>query len=706
MKIIEKIEIKNFRSFLGSKKSTEAVVSNVKDLNIFSGSNDSGKSNILRALNLFFNDEIDSTHPFNFDTDFTVLKQKDVQKVIEIKIYFRINKRPFSISKFYDRYGYRNFEYRFLENGEEIIIDSRRSKNEERYGEKKDFKGEITQIEHPVFKKEEGYRRYALRLIYWTSFSYVPAIRDERFFKHLYGKILLQIKTNEDKKIEILEIEKDKIQNWERTLNKDNKSEKPSFKENLKDAIWRETRLAAIKELKNKSMFQQSIGELETQINKLSNELFSATKFFLDSEFKIGDSLREFFESFDIGTGKERNISLRLRGDGIQAKFIPEMLEFLNILQKEHPKKHFIWGFEEPENSAEYKNQQELAKKFKENFSKDKQIFLTTHSEEFLSIYDGKDIDEEKRTANLYHVKKVSNKEFPDFSVIILFDVDTQSFDFATVKSEIEEDIGSSLIRAKYSKELKEKEAKFLEEKRIVEKTKLESEEFYKQQIAKFNNTFPENIFICEDKNGVAIWESFFEKHGINNLKVMTSKGCTVKNIEIWISGNIKHNATYIPKVFRSLDRDGYTNEQVVFLEERLKEKNGNDLGIKNYQVKFLPVNELENFAVLSDSHFSEVLIEGNKNKLEDHFLQTASEKIKENTRFNSDLFELVKTSVIANNMKREAEIDRKKYFPGKEIVLLKTNFKTEGFLKKLSLEQYPTELKEYLDEIKLFFES
>ena len=80
MKIIEKIELKNFRSFLGTKKTNEAVIEDVKDLNIFSGSNDSGKSNILRALNLFFNNEIDNNHQFNFDTEFCMVKKGGVQK--------------------------------------------------------------------------------------------------------------------------------------------------------------------------------------------------------------------------------------------------------------------------------------------------------------------------------------------------------------------------------------------------------------------------------------------------------------------------------------------------------------------------------------------------------------------------------------------------------------------------------------------------
>ena len=48
MKQIKKIEIKNYRSI---KTQT---IENIKDLNIFSGGNDVGKSNVLRALDLFF----------------------------------------------------------------------------------------------------------------------------------------------------------------------------------------------------------------------------------------------------------------------------------------------------------------------------------------------------------------------------------------------------------------------------------------------------------------------------------------------------------------------------------------------------------------------------------------------------------------------------------------------------------------------------
>ena len=58
MKIIQKIKIENFRSFLRSKKSDRTEINEVTDLNIFYDSNESGKLNILRAINLFFTGEV------------------------------------------------------------------------------------------------------------------------------------------------------------------------------------------------------------------------------------------------------------------------------------------------------------------------------------------------------------------------------------------------------------------------------------------------------------------------------------------------------------------------------------------------------------------------------------------------------------------------------------------------------------------------
>ena len=90
MKIIEKVEIKHFRSCLGTPQRYIFEITDLAKLNVFSGANDSGKSNILRALNLFFNNEIASGIPFEFDRDFFIGKKDAGHKVIEVSIHFNL----------------------------------------------------------------------------------------------------------------------------------------------------------------------------------------------------------------------------------------------------------------------------------------------------------------------------------------------------------------------------------------------------------------------------------------------------------------------------------------------------------------------------------------------------------------------------------------------------------------------------------------
>lgn len=73
MQIIKNIRIKYFRSILSTTRGHVTELP-TKDLNIIVGSNDAGKSNYLKALNLFFNGESDPGVAFNFWRDFSVQK--------------------------------------------------------------------------------------------------------------------------------------------------------------------------------------------------------------------------------------------------------------------------------------------------------------------------------------------------------------------------------------------------------------------------------------------------------------------------------------------------------------------------------------------------------------------------------------------------------------------------------------------------------
>jgi predicted ATPase len=83
--MISKIRIRNFRSI-------SDLTLDPADLSILIGKNDTGKSNILRALNLFFNDETDFRQTFDFSRDFSTQAKIGQGKAPEVRIdlQFRI----------------------------------------------------------------------------------------------------------------------------------------------------------------------------------------------------------------------------------------------------------------------------------------------------------------------------------------------------------------------------------------------------------------------------------------------------------------------------------------------------------------------------------------------------------------------------------------------------------------------------------------
>ncbi len=76
---IERITIKKFRSIVDSTFYA-------KNITVFVGENDVGKSNILKALNLFFNNQTDVDQGFDFFTDYSRLAVSPKKKAKEIII--------------------------------------------------------------------------------------------------------------------------------------------------------------------------------------------------------------------------------------------------------------------------------------------------------------------------------------------------------------------------------------------------------------------------------------------------------------------------------------------------------------------------------------------------------------------------------------------------------------------------------------------
>ncbi|MFR6065174.1 MAG: ATP-dependent nuclease [Eubacterium sp.] len=150
---INSIQIKNFRSI-----RNENIVSN--DFNIFVGLNDAGKSNVLKALNLFFNNETDYGKSFSFKTDFTYLfpPKSHSTKEITIKITFDIPE-TYSESGIYTwKKTWRTGDY---------------------------FREEITNSEGK-FPSPKSRVPGALRRI---KYRYVPAVKSQEYYKTMLGEL-------------------------------------------------------------------------------------------------------------------------------------------------------------------------------------------------------------------------------------------------------------------------------------------------------------------------------------------------------------------------------------------------------------------------------------------------------------------------------------------------------------------------------------
>lgn len=317
MNLIKEINIKYFRSIYNIK------FKNLNDCIIFSGKNDVGKSNILKAINLFFNNQTDWKTDFDFYNDFNLKRLKQVRESIKGKQFIQIeinfirgkhfiNTLPeeFSVKKTWDRNSTIPKESDNLER--KLSLGKIKNKNI------KIIKRSLTQDLNKI------------------RFEYVPAIKDKLLFNHLLNQLQDEIFIQLSKKGEKIEDEISSISN--------------KYSETIKSL---------------KKEFANSTGiSSELELPKETNDLFKVL------------TVMTNFDSSD-----KSKLNLDFRGDGIRLRFIPSLYNYL----AENHQGNFILGFEEPENSMEYGLSAEMALKFANEYSKNSQIFITSHSPAFLN---------------------------------------------------------------------------------------------------------------------------------------------------------------------------------------------------------------------------------------------------------------------------------------------------------------------------------
>ncbi len=308
MDYIKKIEINHFRSI------NRLVINEVNDINVFSGSNDVGKSNVIKALNLFFENQIDWQTPLNLGRDTNTFhahrsRWGKVRKSISVKLTFQKPRVPrgryprlpdvYWIKRQWDRDYPINPNTTWGAEGES--------------------------------NPRTNWQRALTEFLNRSRFYYVPAIRSQGYFQHLIGQFLEIAIGDSDQ--EVLEA------------------------------------IAYLAEI------------LDTRTSELRDILYSITG--LNMAFELPSNLLNVLRAVDVVT--EGNVPLQYRGDGIQSLTVPGLLQYLCGRGRNE---FCYWGFEEPENSLEYRRVNELARNLSEQYSKDVQVFLTSHSPAFLTNED------------------------------------------------------------------------------------------------------------------------------------------------------------------------------------------------------------------------------------------------------------------------------------------------------------------------------
>jgi len=158
MSVIKRIEIRNFRSI-----HHLIIDEGLKDLNVFVGNNDIGKSNILRALNLFFNGTTDVGKTLNFWEDFNKNIERKSGKGQYIKITLDINLK-YENNKFIRWTRQWNNQGIRTTNSQEI------------------FQSDGTPTDFSPSSRAPGWLER-------MTFRYIPAVKGPLYFQHLFEEL-------------------------------------------------------------------------------------------------------------------------------------------------------------------------------------------------------------------------------------------------------------------------------------------------------------------------------------------------------------------------------------------------------------------------------------------------------------------------------------------------------------------------------------
>ncbi|MEZ5454809.1 MAG: AAA family ATPase [Lysobacteraceae bacterium] len=314
--LIKRVEIQNFRSI--RRASVD-----LNYLSILVGNNDSGKSNILRALNLFFNAETNPGRPLEFDQD-NCLSDRPNRRAREIVVRVHIELPESYVETNGDEILW---ERRWRESG--LVHDKYTGIRVTRTRRGKESRKEV----------ELSPRSNVHALLRKIEFVYIPAIRDSEYFARLRGRIHGVIS----------------------------------------EVTGRTFRVSS-------QEFERSISaHLGPLTDEISRELGFGTRLALPRDLSHLFERLDFLTGEDSVSLDARGDGVKARHIPIILKFMADQRRSLQ--NRGAPPISVVWGYEEPENNLELRNAVALADELWQFVGDEvAQVLLTTHSPVFYNL--------------------------------------------------------------------------------------------------------------------------------------------------------------------------------------------------------------------------------------------------------------------------------------------------------------------------------
>ena len=414
---IDKIILENFR---GYKKRTEI---SFDDLTVFIGKNDVGKSTILQALDIFFNDK-DASVKLD-ENDFNVFSGKDDEKEIIISVEFK--DLPSEIIIDTTNKTTLEDEYLLTEEGKLRIIKK-----------STDGKKINTYIEayHPIsdeckdllFKKNADLKKIVDTEKIDVPNKTVNALMRKAIWEHYNAKnkrenVLLDINKKDGDIKSIWDCLLDYLPIYSLfqsdRKNDDNDSE---VQDPLKEAV---------KFIMKDDAIKKELDDVATKVKDKLQEVSNNTLLKLkDMDDKIADELHpdiptteslKWVDIFKNVSIKDNNdIPINKRGSGVKR------LVLINFFRAEaeskllnNTKGGIIYAIEEPETSQHIDNQKILIDAFKKMIEDNQniQIIITTHSGFIVKQFDSERLRMIVKNDNEVNVKKIEKGLLPYVSL-------------------------------------------------------------------------------------------------------------------------------------------------------------------------------------------------------------------------------------------------------------------------------------------------